>query len=97
VLPTTAIPHDHSQPMGARRIVVNGEERPYVDQLTWMGLAGAAYLPATVVPIGNSSEGLPVGIQIAGPFLEDRTCLDLARRLAELVGGFRTPPGYETT
>lgn len=97
VLPTTAIPHDHSQPMGARRIVVNGAERPYVDQLTWMGLAGAAYLPATVVPIGLSSEGLPVGIQIAGPFLEDRTCLDLARRLAELVGGFRTPPGYETT
>jgi len=91
VLPTTAIPHDHSQPMGARRIVVNGEERPYSDQLIWMGLAGIAYLPATVVPIGLSSEGLPVGIQIVGPFLEDRTCLHLARHLLEITGGFTEP------
>jgi amidase len=92
-LPTTAIPHDHSQPLAARRIRVNGSPRPYSDQVLWVGLTGVAYLPATVVPVGLTSEGLPVGIQIAGPFLEDRTTLDVARRLERLVGGFRPPPG----
>lgn len=93
-LPTTAIPHDHSEPMGARRIVVNGEARPYGEQTLWVGLTGVAFLPATVVPVGAASDGLPVGLQIAGPFLEDRTTLDLARRLSEEIGGFEPPPGY---
>lgn len=93
VLPTAAIPHDHSQPMTARTILVGGERRPYTDQLLWVGLVGVAYLPATVVPVGLTAAGLPVGIQVAGPFLEDRTTLDLARRLERLSGGFRPPPG----
>lgn len=92
-LPTAAIPHDHS-PMDTRTILVNGEPRPYFDQARWVGLTGVAYLPATVVPVGLTREGLPVGIQIAGPFLEDRTTLDLARRLCETTGGFQRPPGY---
>ena len=93
-LPTTAIPHDHSEPMGARRITVNGEQRAYGEQTLWVGLTGVAYLPATVMPAGTASDGLPVGLQIAGPFLEDRTTLDLARRLSEEIGGFERPPGY---
>ena len=93
-LPTTAIPHDHSEPMGARRITVNGEPRPYGEQTLWVGLTGVAYLPATVIPAGTAADGLPVGLQIAGPFLEDRTTLDLARRLSQRIGGFERPRGY---
>lgn len=94
VLPTGAIPHDHSQPAAARTVEVNGERRPYFEQLVWMGLVGVAYLPASVVPVGITSEGLPVGIQIAGPFLEDRTTLALAGHLERLLGGFQRPPGF---
>lgn len=94
VLPTTAIPHDHSEPMSRRTITVNGESRPYQEQFSWMGLAGAAFLPATVIPVGVADDGLPVGLQIIGPFLEDRTCLDLAARLEQRLGGFRPPPGF---
>jgi amidase len=90
-LPTAAIPHDHSEPQAARRILVDGEERPYLDQLLWAGLTGVASLPATVVPVGLTAEGLPVGVQIAGPFLEDTTTLDLARHLEEILGGFAPP------
>ena len=93
-LPTTAIPHDHSEPMGARRITVNGEQRAYGEQTLWVGLTGVAYLPATVIPAGTASDGLPVGLQIAGPFLEDRTTLDVARRLSQRIGGFERPRGY---
>jgi amidase len=94
VLPTPAIAHDHSAPMPARTISVNGESRPYLDRINWVGLTGVAYLPATVVPVGTTAGGLPVGVQIAGPYLEDRTTLAVARMLEGLLGGFRRPTGY---
>jgi len=93
-LPTTAIPHDHSKPFGDRRIQVDGVARPYLDLTLWVGLTGVAYLPATVVPVGIAADGLPVGVQIAGPFLEDRTTLDLSRHVLSLRGGFAAPPGF---
>jgi amidase len=33
-------------------------------------------------------------MQIVGPYLEDRTPIDVATRLADLVGGFAAPPGF---
>ncbi len=93
VTPTAAIRHDHSRPMTARSYEVNGETRPYFDTIKWMGLTGVSWLPATVVPIGQV-DGLPVGVQIAGPFLEDRTPLAIARFLSEALGGFTAPAGF---
>jgi amidase len=99
ISPTVAIPHDHSFPMSARRIAVAGPdgtvtERPYTDQMKWMGLIGAVYLPATAVPIGLHSTGLPMALQVVGPFLEDRTCLAAAGLIEEITGGFTRPPGF---
>ena len=92
--PVTAIRHDHSDRL-TRTIAVNGASRDYNDQLAWVGLITMAYLPATVAPVGLSRAGLPVGVQIAGPYLEDRTTIDFAERLAGVIGGFQAPPGYE--
>jgi amidase len=90
--PVCAFPHDQSQPQFDRTIVVNGHRRWYWEQLVWAGaLAGMAYLPATVAPIGLSRTGLPVGVQIVGPYLEDRMTMDFAARLGELMGGFVAP------
>jgi len=93
---TAAILHDHSEPFLARTIQVNGQTRSYADLLGWAGLIGMALLPSTVAPVGRTAGGLPVGVQIVGPYLEDRTPLDFARRLAEVTGGFEIPPGYES-
>jgi amidase len=46
-----------------------------------------------VLPAGLA-RGLPVGLQIIGPRLEDRTAVDVAARIAMLTGGYVTPPGY---
>lgn len=93
VSPVPAIPHDHSRDMLARTITVNGEARWYWEQQAWISLAGMAYLPATVAPVGLAG-GLPVGVQIVGPYLEDRTTIDFAKQLADVVGPFQPPPGY---
>lgn len=94
VSPTTAIPHDHSSPMTARRIDVAGTERRYLDQTKWMGLFGLAYLPATSLPIGIHSNGCPIGMQVVGPFLEDHTALAVAEIIEQITGGTPRPPGY---
>ena len=88
-----AIPHDHSEPFPERVIQVDGADRPYTDLMAWVALATLTHLPATVVPVGLTRSGLPVGIQIVGPYLEDRTTLAVARLIEELLGGFVPPPG----
>jgi amidase len=94
VMPCPAIPHDHSDPQAARLAQVGDEQLPYWDLVTWMAPAGACYLPVTVVPVGQLSNGLPVGIQIVGPYLHDRTTLDIAKHLLEIVGGCPRPAGF---
>ncbi len=90
--PTLAFPHDHSLPMEARRLTVDGKSYPYLDaQLVWSTLATIPGLPATVAPIGMA-KGLPVGVQIIGPWLEDRTPLAFAVCLEREFGGFAPPP-----
>ena len=92
--PTAAFPHDHSTPSLERTLDVAGTPVDYWAQLAWAGLATAAYLPATVAP-GGTTGGLPVGIQIIGPHLEDRTPIRLAALMADVIGGFAPPPGFD--
>jgi amidase len=89
-----AFPHDHHPDMHARRLVVNGEERPYTEILKWAGLTLNAYLPATAVPLGTTNRGLPIGMQIASRYLGDRTTLAVARLLESNHRAFVPPPGY---
>jgi amidase len=97
LLPTAfvpAFPHDHTMPVGQRTIVTTGGPRPYFDLAFWISFATLTGLPATTAPVGLTAAGLPVGVQIVGPYLEDATPIDLAARLADLVGGFQPPKGY---
>jgi len=94
VSPTVAIRHDHSEPMLQRSIDVAGVTRPYTDQMAWMGLFGVVYLPVTSVPIGLHSTGLPIGMQVVAPFLEDRMALTVAAIVEEMAGGTKRPPHF---
>jgi amidase len=93
VTSTPAFPHDHSDQQ-ARRVVINGEPHPYLDNLLWPGVATLPGLPATALPIDRSPEGLPIGAQIIGPWLEDRTPIHLARLIERELGGFQPPAGF---
>ena len=95
VMPTPAYPHDHSAEQEARRITIDGKDHVYPDQLAWPGIATLPGLPATAIPIGLSPEGLPIGVQIVGPWLEDRTPLKLAELIEREFGGFVPPPMFD--
>lgn len=88
----TAFPHDHSPNLMERKIATPAGPRPYLDMLKWIFHATLTGNPATVCPVGRTPEGLPCGIQILGPYLEDATPIDVAGRIADLTGGFSPPP-----
>ena len=94
VSPTPAFPHDHGD-MNSRRLVVDGQAIPYGDQGLWSSLATLTGLPSTAMPIARSDEGLPIGMQIIGPYLEDRTTIAFADLVEREFGGFVAPPGFE--
>jgi amidase len=95
VMPTPAYPHDHSEPQESRRINIDGKDHVYPDQLAWPGIATLPGLPSTAIPIGLSPDGLPIGVQIVGPWLEDRTPLRLAELIEREFGGFVPPPMFD--
>ena len=94
VAASAAFPHDQQTERPFRQIQVNGRVENYNDQLFWAGLASLAYLPSTVAPIGFTSAGLPVGMQIIGAYMQDKTTIEFARLLAAEMGGFSAPPKF---
>lgn len=95
IMPTPAYPHDHSPDQGTRVIMIDNAPHPYSDQLVWPGVATLPGLPATSIPLALSTNGLPVGVQIVGPWLEDRTPLKLAELIEREFGGFVPPKGFD--
>ncbi|MCC7256821.1 MAG: amidase [Gammaproteobacteria bacterium] len=91
VAPTVASAHDERE-FAARTVRLGGVDRAFMQQSFWCALATLAGLPAAVVPVGRDPAGLPVGLQIIGPRLEDRTVLECAAFIERLSGGFRPPP-----
>lgn len=70
--------------------------RPLASYIEWMRSCyriSATTLPAISVPAGFSAGGLPVGLQIVGPYLDDFGVLQLARGFEQATRfGERRPP-----
>ncbi len=90
--PVAAIPHDHGPDIHARRLNVNGGQRPYLDFLLWASLATGADLPALAAPVGLSQAGLPLGVQIIAGAGEDRMAIAVGAMLEQAGCGYRVPP-----
>jgi amidase len=81
---TTAFAHQPDGDFSSRTLLIDGEETPYGQQVAWPGMATLANLPATAVPVGVARSGMPIGVQIIGPYLEDFTTLAFAGLIAGL-------------
>ncbi len=76
---------------GERHWIIDGEPVQYLDAMRytqWFNLLGA---PAAVVPVAQSSDSLPIGLQIAGRPYGDELVLTVAAAL-EAEFGYKPPP-----
>jgi len=87
---TVAFPHDHGDAEQRTLSIDGGEVRYLQTARACAALATTLHLPATVVPVGltSTTPRLPVGLQIVGPYLADRTTLRVAGAVEEVVGRF---------
>ena len=92
--PVPAFAFDESAPREARKLDIDGQAVPYNAQGFWQGIATVSYLPATVAPIGQTAEGLPIGVQIIGPYLGDLTTIGFARLLEQEYASFTAPEAF---
>jgi amidase len=89
---TVAFPHVDESDWSKRTLTINGEATPYGAQLGWPAVALLPNLPATAAPIGFTKAGLPIGAQVIGNYLDDRTTIAFAGLVEREFGGFRAPP-----
>src|SRR5690606_38729673 len=63
---------------------------PYTKWWQWTGFTYPFNLtqqPAISIPVGRTSDGLPVGLQIVGPRHADDTVLAFARHVEQVLAG----------
>ena len=94
VMPVAAFPHDTDAPFDRRMLDVDGVTVPHHLAAAWVCAIGVMLLPVVTLPVGLTESGLPVGVQVVGPFLSDLRLLRIAELLDAAAGpGFSPPPG----
>ena len=93
-LQVAAFHHDTTGSLPERTLSFDGRTISHLDLNSWCGGIGAMLLPVVSVPVGRTGSGLPVGVQVIGPYLHDLTVLAAAQTISDALGGFVPPPGY---
>jgi len=77
---------------GERSWTIDGQTVEYLDAWSyteWFNLLG---FPTTILPVGRSNDGLPIGVQIVGRPWEEERVLAVAAELESQGPGFQPPP-----
>jgi Asp-tRNA(Asn)/Glu-tRNA(Gln) amidotransferase A subunit family amidase len=77
---------------GERSWQVEGKSVEYLDAWSYAEFFSLLGNPAAVVPVGQSPEGLPIGVQIVGRPWEEEEVLSVASALESVCGAARIPP-----
>lgn len=76
---------------GERNWNIEGRLVEYLDAVRYTQWFNALACPAAVVPVGQSPEGLPIGVQIVARPFEDEIALGVAA-VVDAAFGYRPPP-----
>jgi Asp-tRNA(Asn)/Glu-tRNA(Gln) amidotransferase A subunit family amidase len=77
---------------GERSWQVEGKTVKYLDAWSYTEFFNLLGNPAAVVPVGSSSGGLPIGVQIVGRPWEEEQVLAVAAVLEQQCGAWKIPP-----
>jgi Asp-tRNA(Asn)/Glu-tRNA(Gln) amidotransferase A subunit family amidase len=77
---------------GERCWTIDGKSVQYLDAWSYTEFFNLLGNPAAVVPVSQSPEGLPIGVQIVGCPWEEEKVLAVAAILGEVCGARRFPP-----
>jgi amidase len=92
--PVTAMPAPPHLPKG-NPIDVDGQQISYQTAgLSFTIPLSLTGQPVVVIPLTQSPEGLPIGLQIVGHRWGEMPLLRIAKQLEAMIGSFRRPPGY---
>ncbi len=80
---------------GEREWIIDGRRVNYFDAMRPTQWFNALAAPAAVVPVGLSSEGLPIGVQIIARPFQDETALGVAA-IVDGAFGYKPPPIVRT-
>ncbi|MBL4680050.1 MAG: hypothetical protein JKY88_04910 [Pseudomonadales bacterium] len=89
----SAFPHQTGS-LQDRTLLIDNHEVPYSSNIAYPMVSILCGLPSTAFPGGLDGQGLPLGFQAIGPYLEDHTTLQFAGLLEEAWHSFQAPPGY---
>jgi len=90
----SAFPHQQEPGFNERILDVDGKQVPYMNILNWISPATALHAPALAVQAGQTARGMPVGVQILGPWNGEDRLFDFAAAVEEGLGGFKPPPAF---
>ncbi len=93
VLSVPAYPHQQTEDRDKRCIAIEGVAHRVADLFFWPGLTTVVGLPSVAAPMGQTPEGLPIGLQVVAPEWHEKRAIRFARLLADEIGGFVSPPG----
>jgi amidase len=82
---TNAYPHD------TLKVKVGEYQMSVFKAFSYSQMANVFDLPAVVVPVGLSANGLPMGVQILGRPCAEKQVLAIARIIEKEFGGWRAP------
>lgn len=71
----------------------DGTTMPYMKYVPYSYIINATGHPSITVPLGLNEKGLPIGIQIVGPYYSEPELLHLAMLLKPITPGFQKPAG----
>lgn len=75
---------------------INGQQMSdYLDWMTLPSIITATSHPAVSIPVGFTSEGLPVGLQVIGAYRKDAQVLEYAKRIEDLCGTAHVAPAAD--
>lgn len=77
---------------GEREWTVQGKRVEYLKAMAYSQWFNVLGCPGAVVPVSQSPEGLPIGVQIVGRPWEEEAVLAIAAKIEQAFGGFRRPP-----